>query len=668
MGLYQASRQVLVTLVTLIALAICASAAQAASCTDTWYGPGGGPGSGQTGDWGTATNWSSDVVPGTGDNVCITAPGTYTVTLTSEDTNGGPTVNSLTLGAGSGAQTQELDVLGQDFYNGSHEATPFTALTLTSASTVTSTGELVIEATDTGVSNGGGPVGGSAQLIASSLTNAGLMVSEFDGGPNTYNPQLQGVLTNTATGTIDVASGTLDPTGNNEFELTNDGTMTVASGATLSALAGQFGSDRSDLTNNGSVTNNGTLVLNGSTWTQSGGSVSGNAVVMQSGTSLVDSVGAGSFLFDDQDASISGSIPAAQTVTVQGEAYSCCGGGNGTSLALNAGGNTAPVTNNGTIILDAPGSGSSSGGPAYLTNGTLDNNGTVISQDEDSTWHNDIQANINNSTTGKFDLAGGTMYEEGSTLTNSGTVTVASTGLWILDGGGAFVNTAAGTLDVDIASAATHGDFQLNNPCCNPAGAFTAGGTLNPTLVGGYVPTANELFSLWSQGGGSFANTFANVTGGFVADYNTTSETYGVIYDPAATTTAAKPNPSVGAVSAGKKGLTVKLTCPAGTDSCSTAQITGTVTEHLKHGKVTGTSASVSNKTAKKTTRVITVASATCTLKAGTSKMLTVTLNRAGRALLAKFHKLTVRTKVSYGGKTVKTVTLVFHAPTKKRK
>jgi hypothetical protein len=413
------------------------------------------------------------------------------------------------------------------------------------------------------------------------------------------------------------------------------------------------------LTNDGTVSNGGSLVDDGVPWTQSGGSVSGNAVVMQN-AALIDSVGSGAFLFDYDTGAISGTIPAGQTITVQGETYVQNGDGySGTSLALNAGGNTAPVTNDGTVVLDAPGSGGSSGGPAYLTSGTLDNDGTVISQTEDTNWPNAIQANINNSATGNVDLNDGTMYQEGSTLTNSGTVTVAQSGLWVLDKGGAFVNTAAGMLDIDIASAKASGGFQLNDPCCGAAGAFTAGGILSPTLVGGYVPAVNQLFSVWSQGGGLFTGTFANVTGSFVGDYGKTSATYGVIYNPTATaSTVAKL--SVGKVSSGRDGLSVRLTCAKGSGDRSLTRVTGTVTEHLTHGKLTATSASLAEKkTKKKTTRVVTVASATSTLKAGTSRTLTLKLNKTGRALLSRFHKLTIRTRVSVAGKTVKTVKIV---------
>src|SRR5208282_1115543 len=88
------------------------------------------------GNWSTAANWNSNQVPGSADAAIITNGGTYTVTLSTS-----PTVNSLTLGGGSGQQT--LATAGQ-------------TLTLASASVVGSNGVLAL--------NGGGQLGGAGLL------------------------------------------------------------------------------------------------------------------------------------------------------------------------------------------------------------------------------------------------------------------------------------------------------------------------------------------------------------------------------------------------------------------------------------------------------------------------------------------------------------------------
>ena len=52
------------------------------------------------GNWGTAANWSTGILPSGSDNVFIISNGTYTVAL-----NVDVTISSLILGASSGAQT-----------------------------------------------------------------------------------------------------------------------------------------------------------------------------------------------------------------------------------------------------------------------------------------------------------------------------------------------------------------------------------------------------------------------------------------------------------------------------------------------------------------------------------------------------------------------------------
>jgi len=98
-----------------------------------------------TGNWGTAGNWNPPQVPGSGDDVLIAENGvnsTFTVTV-----NVAATVNSLTLGGGSGTQT--LSIASQ-------------TLTLNSASTVNANGIL---------SHSGGTIGGAGALTVDGTLN-----------------------------------------------------------------------------------------------------------------------------------------------------------------------------------------------------------------------------------------------------------------------------------------------------------------------------------------------------------------------------------------------------------------------------------------------------------------------------------------------------------------
>ncbi len=79
-----------------------APAAAAATCTDSWVG--------SDGDWFVASNWSTGAVPGPNDAVCITAPGTYTVSVPaspglSDAPSGQAQADTLQLGGGSGVQS-----------------------------------------------------------------------------------------------------------------------------------------------------------------------------------------------------------------------------------------------------------------------------------------------------------------------------------------------------------------------------------------------------------------------------------------------------------------------------------------------------------------------------------------------------------------------------------
>lgn len=664
------SRRLITCLLTLAVFATTATAAQA--CDETWNNASGG-------SWNTATNWTPNGVPAPGQAVCITLPGIYTVTLPA---NGpyvtGANIASLTLGASSGTQT--LDVQGQDYSQGG-EIYNSTTLTLNQPSTIGSNGELILDATSGGASPGAGnAAGGSAVLDTDTLTNAGKIVTQVDDA--SWQDYFEGELTDTASASLDVNSGKLtmpSPNGGGiapsyAYSVTNDGSMAVAGNATLVLAAGL--GDAGDFTNNGTVTNNGSItgVNQGGqmTWTQSGGSESGNAVALEGGAWLVDSVGAGSFLFNYESGELSGTIPAGQTVTVQGEVFNSGGENyNSTGLGLNANSNTAPVTNDGTLVLDAPGSGSASGGSTFLTSGTLDNNGTVVSQVEDSNWNNTLQTSIVNGSSGKINVNSGTLISNGGLTTNDGTATVAPGALWSFNEGGTLANAASGTLVPEIASATNFGSFQLTSPCCNGAGAITAGGTLAPTLVAGFTPTANEEFPIVALDGGTFSGKFGSVGSDFTADYSKEAASLafvGVIYGQSA---AAAPALSVGKISASASKLSVKLSCGQGA-ACSGVKIAGTVTEHLKRGKVRAVTASAHAAAAKKTkkkptTRVVVVASATATVTAGASKAVSIGLNATGRKLLARFHKLTVLTTVRIGSETVRSVKVVFHAAKKKR-
>ena len=373
-----------------------------------------------------------------------------------------------------------------------------------------------------------------AVLIASkALTNYGRVETRVE--DTAWQAFFSGNLTNEPAGSISVNSGGLSmPSPSTSgfgaaysFSVINDGSLTIAAHASLTLEGGIGGSGA--LRNDGKITNLGSIraVSQGGPFmrAQSGGYVRGGPVVLQdSGALLADSAGTGHFLFNLAGGAIIGRIPAGQTVTVQGEPYSYQGEGfNGTAVALsNPHSNASPVVNNGTLVLDSPGSFKSSGGPASIVSGTLDNFGKLVAQVEDPSWANVLQVALVNEHAGKVDLESGSLHEDATvTTTNDGTVTIAPGAQWDLDeGGGSFVNKDDGTVSTDIASPTKVGTFDLTSPCCAAAGKITADGTLAPMLGAGYVPAANTEFQLFLLNGGQFAGTFTTVGNGFGADYS----------------------------------------------------------------------------------------------------------------------------------------------------
>ncbi|MGA7705579.1 MAG: hypothetical protein WB998_11865 [Solirubrobacteraceae bacterium] len=111
-----ARRLALSLTLSLATLLFSTAAAQAVVC-DTWYGVGGNSTEAKSGEWGEKENWSLKKVPEASESVCITVPGTYTVSLkpffgANARVDVG-SAESLTLGTGSGTQT--LKVVGENW-------------------------------------------------------------------------------------------------------------------------------------------------------------------------------------------------------------------------------------------------------------------------------------------------------------------------------------------------------------------------------------------------------------------------------------------------------------------------------------------------------------------------------------------------------------------------
>ena len=382
--------------------------------------------------------------------------------------------------------------------------------------TVVNDGTIVVDAQGTKTT------GGAAVLSDGTIDNNGNIVAKVTHSSWPVEWQ-QVALINKVGGTVTDQSGLLQVN-----SVSNHGALTVAPGASLDVLPGAL--PNGVFTNSGMIDNGGTISAQGGTWSQLAGAVAGNAVALQDGTKLVDHAGAAKFVVNSSNASLVGTVPKGQTITVVGEVYGYQGE-NYNSTTLGLGGTT--VVNDGTIVLDAQGP-KTGGGAADINDGTLRNNGAILAEVHGSAWTVNWQIALTNNRSGKVTVTGGMLNESGGgSDANAGTVTVAPGATWLLQQGSAFTNQSGGTIVTQVAGPTRFGQFQVASPCCNGAGAVNAGGTLVPVLVGSYRPPANKEFPIFQLFGGKFAGRFSRVRGGFAADYKHETSTpafVGVIY------------------------------------------------------------------------------------------------------------------------------------------
>jgi hypothetical protein len=660
-------------LVVLFTAALMLVMTGAASATTTFCPTNGSTSwTGGSGDWGTG-GWSNGNPTA---NCSTTISGDVTVTLeTTPDPNGqtdsGTTVGSLTLENGA---TLVVDGVA-DESNGNWNN--FTDLGLNSGGLTIGAGStLELNPTDgaVGTTPAGFSSGGSVGVIATSgqntpLNNQGTIITESTATSYGTSINFGGTMTNA--GKLDVGPGTLTLQGASPgMIISNSGTLDVASGGNVVMSAG----DGSSFTNTGSYLNNGSTIVEDSMYYYAaGGAETGNPIQLQSdqGNPTLDdtSSGAGSYLVDLGGASLNGTIAAGQTVEVQGVAYNCSGNECNNS-ALYLGGTT--VANHGTLILDAPGSGTTSGGISTLADGTLDNYGKLESTVEDSSWHNEIQVSLENEPGGTVAMTGGILDQEnGDTATNDGLWQIGPGATYVLNGGN-YTNAADGTFQPQISGIGAAGMVGVKQ------GTFTAGGTIAPELVSGYAPPPGTEFQILQLLGGSFTGTFASTAGSWSSDYshdmlpNATSY-FGVVYAGTASgsgsTSTGGPDPGAEKLAGGAGEIKATITCRK-TSKCLSYKLTAKLTEHLKRGKVTAVSARAADNGKKKTvtTRIVTVASASGSAAAGKIRSLTLKLNSTGEALLKRFGKLKVNVTVTAGGKTIKTKTVTVTKPNAKKK
>ena len=156
--------------------------------------------------------------------------------------------------------------------------------------------------------------------------------------------------------------------------------------------------------------------------------------------------------------------------------------------------------------------------------GTLNNAGTL-------TWIDGLPirgyggtgpATLHNQPGGVLNLSssGNAFYHQAATnntLINAGAMHIGSSP-GAVDGTWNFTQTATGVLNIEVAgpAAAEYDRLAFN-------GTATLGGTLSATKLNGYAPAEGTTFGFLTAG--SVSGTFGLVTGGFAADYTSTTAT-----------------------------------------------------------------------------------------------------------------------------------------------
>ncbi|HEY1481054.1 MAG TPA: hypothetical protein VGF46_13530, partial [Gaiellales bacterium] len=131
------------------------------------------------------------------------------------------------------------------------------------------------------------------------------------------------------------------------------------------------------------------------------------------------------------------------------------------------------------------------------------------------------------------------------------------------------------------------------------------------------------------------------------------------------TTNSPAPVPIPASVGSAKiSGTTAQVTvaCPSASSAACAVTLTLVVTEKLKGTKVI----SILARTPKITTRKVTVGSASTTVTPGAHKQLTVSLNSAGKKLLAARHTLAASLSITQRGATTTNRKLTFKVSRKK--
>jgi hypothetical protein len=427
-------RSILTAIALAIALtiglsALAPAAAHASGCTDSWTNTAGG-------NWFTGSNWSKNAPPTEAEEACITANGTYTVTMTQTSTTSTVSVRSLTVGGESGTQT--LAVGSSCSENAS----------LTTATGIVNGAQGAIVLT-----NGEGC--GTNVTVLGHITNAGTLTSEPGSGGKR---QLKSSIANT--GVLAINTETLY--NGSSTTLTNEGVIQLAEGKSLTATTGNTVTNGTG----GSIatTGSGNVFLSHATFNEGAGTASGTTpVIVDDGTLNYGTGGGSSAIALRGTSSVSGTISSGQSLLIQSTCSEHVYATAATGL-VNAG--TIKLTN-------ADGCGDNA--TLTISTGTLANSGKLVTEPAHGGTRT-LQGSITN--TGTIAINVNTAYNgtEG-VLINEGAVNLAEATQLTISNKGSFTNGAGGKI-----AATGSADVLAGDETSFTEGAGTTSGT-KPVIV-----------------------------------------------------------------------------------------------------------------------------------------------------------------------------------------
>ncbi|HUA11308.1 MAG TPA: hypothetical protein VMA83_04830 [Solirubrobacteraceae bacterium] len=447
------------------ALVAWTASAKANGCANTFTNHSGG-------SWFTATNWSTEKVPSSGEEVCLTESGTYTVEL--RQTGANVTLKSLKIGGSSGTATLEVESTSSaNAELSTSEGLAITthgALAMTNApdkdeNTVTLAGPIENAGTLT-VEKGNGPSGGRALL--GNVTNTGTIAIEKNTEFNSEHATLKNE------DELSLAEGVdLHVSGKASFDNASGGKLTAASGADVLAS----GSEAS--------------------FTEGAGTTSGTLPVIVDDSSLSYTGTGASTIAARGTSTLSGSLASGQTLEIQSTS--------GENAQLTA---AASFTNAGQITLSNASDGDQNSATLVVDKGeTLTNSGTIASEPGNgSGGSRTLAGSITN--TGTIEINKNTEFNSSSatTLTNEGALTIASGVALSSPGKGRIVNAAGSITAVGSGDVSVHG-----GEASFVEGAGTTSGSL-PVIVddSSLSYTGTGASTIAARGTGALAGNLAS--------------------------------------------------------------------------------------------------------------------------------------------------------------